>query len=400
MSIPSYLPGEAYAVVNGDVAILVDTTDAALVADLWEVSGATDVLAILDRMGAAGFSAMPEFAAVVRARSDVRVITRGTGTVQLLLDGETSRCDAAGVSTWSEQRLPADGVSGLTLTLGAPSDEAPLPLVAGVVRAATVRLDPVPAEEAPSVESAPAEESAAVAESVPAAQETPGQAPAAVDPAQTMVEPDEASFDALFGATIAGRRPEDAAVRELEENGAADPAPATPTPAPPAPISPDSEASSVGDHDNHTMTPAEFARLRSANRGSVPPVAPPPDAPAPVPPPPAAPVPRATLTLSTGREVVLDRPALVGRSPQARNTSSAQLPHLVVIDDPYISGTHLELSFVGNELRGTDVSTNGTMLRRTPEAAPTQLTKGVSTPVPDGAVLVISDGISISVSLA
>lgn len=409
MSHVSYVPGTAHAVVTYPVTVLVTEASAETLAGLWQVATtAPDVMGLLDVLGSAGFAAMPAFAATVRAGADLRVVTRGSGQVRVtLVDGEVA-CDAAGVSTWSEQRFPADQVTGLSVSVGSITGEPALPIVAGVVRASEV-IDGITATavdtraqvaEPQPTESEPEAEPKVEPEPYPTPAPTPVVAPVvAPDPASTMVEPDEASFDALFGATIAGRRPEDAAVREAEDL----PAPETDafvTPPPAALAVPPAFASTpapdLGDHDHHTMTPEEFARLRATGRADAPSssslIAPPPLVT-------QAPAPRVVLTLSTGREIVMDRPVLIGRSPQARNTSSTQLPLLVVIDDPYVSGTHLDLTLIDGQLRATDVSTNGTLLRLEAGAPAAPLVKEQATPVPDGAVLVISDHVTVTVSM-
>lgn len=393
----SYVPGDAYAVVARDVTVVVGDLDHALLTRLWHtVSTTPDVMALLEVLGEGGFAAMPEFAATVRSGADLRVVTRGSGQVRVVVDGDPVTCDATGVSTWSEQRFPADRVEAMTATLGTPTDAAELPVVAGVVRASAVTTGdgaPGPAASSPPL-SAPEEPEPAESHPV----EEPPPAPDPVDAAQTMVEPEEASFDALFGATVAGRRPEDAAIREPEE--AEEPAPVV-APPPPPPVAPTVDdatpAGPEGDHDQHTMTPEEFARLRSGNRAVDPVPAAPVERPVAPPAPPAGP--RVVLSLSTGREIVMDRPVLVGRSPQARNTTSTQLPLLVVVDDPYVSGTHLELALVDGELRATDTSSNGTLLRRGEVGTPTPMTRSEAAPVPDGSVLTISEDVSITVSV-
>lgn len=393
----TYLPGDAHALVTSDLAILVRDLDPTVLASLWETAHTTkpDVTRVLEVLGPAGISAMPEFAAVLRTSQDVRVITRGSGVVEVTLGTGSRAFDASGVSTWSEQRVSAEDLHGVRLALGRTTTGDRLPLVAGVVRAIDVVIDfgsgpaPVRDESTPVAADPPATapDPEPTPEPDPAPDPTPdpdptpephAAVPSTPDPAETMVEPDDANFDALFGATVAGRRPEDAAVRESEE------APATPVPPPPeVEAGPGQRA---GDHDDHTMSPDQFARLRAGAR----PVAPPPDQGA---------RPHATLTLSTGRVVVVDRPVLMGRSPQARNTSSAELPLLVVLDDPYVSGTHVEIGFAGAELQVTDVSTNGTLMRLTADAPPTKLTKNQRTALPHGAVLQVSDAISIQVSV-
>lgn len=232
-----------------------------------------------------------------------------------------------------------------------------------------------PAEAPPAAAAASALESA-----------TPAADSQVVDSAATLIEPEDSRFDAMFGATIAGRRPEDAAVRSDDDAAVAEPRTALPAPAADVPVPPTNAAAAVprlGDHDDRTVTRSQLRRARvqaSADAESQ-----------------AVDAGRAIrLVLSTGREVLVDRPLLVGRAPQARNASGTTLPSLVTVDDEYVSSTHLEVRPGGESLVVTDVSSNGTVLKR-PDVPPVPMRKGEPTEVADGAVLQISDDISISV---
>ena len=75
--------------------------------------------------------------------------------------------------------------------------------------------EPVPSKVAASVEPAAVPEPVASAQLSAASQ--------LVDPAATLIEPEDSRFDAMFGATVTGRRPEDAAVRSDDDVAAAEP---------------------------------------------------------------------------------------------------------------------------------------------------------------------------------
>lgn len=247
---------------------------------------------------------------------------------------------------------------------------------------ASARDEPVPSAVTASDEPTTVSEPVAAAEPVAASKP--------FDSAATLVEPEDSRFDAMFGATIAGRRPEDAAVRSDDDVSAAVPdAVASTTAAAPSrsPAAPTTSAAApvarLGDHDDLTVTHSQLrdARARVSTDAE---------------PQPALAAPAIRLALSTGREVVVDRPLLVGRAPQARNASGSTLPTLVTVDDEYVSSTHLEIRPAGDSLVVTDVSSNGTVLRRA-DAPAVPMRRGEPTEVFDGAVLQISDDISISV---
>lgn len=209
------------------------------------------------------------------------------------------------------------------------------------------------------------------------------------DAGATLFDPDDASFDAMF---FTSGRPEPEDVPEPNATTEADGDEDAPEPEQVAPEpTPDNDSGAgnddldvVGDHDEHTMSPAQFAELRARmrDRGAG-------DQP-------AAPRPP-RVVLSTGREAALDRSVLIGRAPQARNTTPTGLPHLLIVDDPFVSGTHLELAYRDGVVWATDFSTNGTLLR-SPHGEPVPLVKGVPTVIADGTVLEVSDNLTATVA--
>lgn len=211
----------------------------------------------------------------------------------------------------------------------------------------------------------------------------PAEAP---DSPATIIEPDEHEFDAMFGVTVPGRRPEDAAVRPIEadpedgdsEESAAHPSDPTPSRSvEPAPMTPD-----TGDHDGHTVARRSLPRRPGSAAGR-----------------PSRPGPSVTLGLSTGETYDVTGRALVGRSPRSTAVTGAALPQLVVVDDPYVSSTHLEIAVAAATVLVTDVSTNGTTLTP-PGGTEGVLVRDVPTDAADGSVLRLSDDLTITLSIS
>jgi hypothetical protein len=121
--------------------------------------------------------------------------------------------------------------------------------------------------------------------------------------------------------------------------------------------------------------------------------------------PPAPPVtarPVARLELSSGESVDVDRPVLVGRSPDAPPNGGIA-PLLVRVSSPHqeISSTHLEIRPGSGADHGSAVvvdlgSTNGTLLLQ-PGLPPEDLKAGVPVQLIPGALLDLGDGVTIRV---
>lgn len=374
-----YAPGE-HALAVGRGAIVMAPADRA--ADLSRLlEGAPAPLQVLSVLSGGDVARLPEFAAVVVDGADLVVLARGSYRVTYGEDAWSGE-EAA---TWREHRVAVVPDEDVVLGEVGVADQLTLPLEAGVVLAAQVTWRPeagVPAGE----DLDPVEGAAAVAE--PADADAPAPAddaagtvggtpgvplPPPPDPHSTLMEAGD-DFDEVVGATIQGRREPDAATRDpdtVEEAGGEEPG------AHRAPL--------PGDHDGRTITTEQLMRLREGQ---------PADAPAA----PTAQV-SATLTISTGDAVELDQPAIVGRSPRASQLSSAEMPHLVVVDDPYVSGTHLEIAVDGDAVVAIDRSTNGTTLTR-PGGSPERMTKDQPTVLADGSVLGLSEDITATVTIA
>ncbi len=404
----------AIAIAHGDVVMLVGAEHLHDVDRLWEAAGrVASVVEILDLLISDGFASMPPFAAVVSRGDSFGAIVRGAFAIHVFHDGGPVTWDGRGVSTWAEHAIPFEGFRGMQLVVDdehAQVGATPLPLVGGIVHASRIVIgeavpEPVQPARVPDVApavSAPPEISIPAAELPPPPPAvTPPPMPEVRDANETIYETDDVQFDAMFGVTVSGRRPEDAAVRvEPEPERAPEPPPPpepAPAPALDAAPAPDAAAPLPDDLDetsDHTVTRAQLEQER-ARRTPVP---------EPAPEPPAEPsrdavlVPTARLRLSNGKEVVVDGPVLVGRAPQSRNVTSSDLPQIVIVDDPYVSSTHLEIVRADDGLYVTDRSSNGTILAR-PGLPGTPMPKGERMLVPHGAALQISDAMTIQVSI-
>ena len=110
--------------------------------------------------------------------------------------------------------------------------------------------------------------------------------------------------------------------------------------------------------------------------------------------------PAARLLLSTGEEVEVDRPLIIGRAPEPRRIFSDEEPRLITVPSPAheISSTHLEVRpGVDGRPIVTDLgSTNGTVLVQ-PGLAPEDLQPGYPVALAAGAILDLGDGVTIKV---
>lgn len=111
-------------------------------------------------------------------------------------------------------------------------------------------------------------------------------------------------------------------------------------------------------------------------------------------------VPVMQLSLSTGQQVALDRPVLIGRAPESSRFGFGETPRLVTVPSPQqdISRTHVEIKVEGDHVLVTDLrSTNGTVVVL-PGAPPRRLHPGESVPVPAGTVVDLGDGVTAIVA--
>lgn len=401
-----YRPGDALALVTGVGVVVTDpgqeATLTALFVEPLKVPG------VVEALTAGGWSAVPDFACTVVEGDEVRVLVRGRHRVEIA--GEV--LEGHGVTTWSERSWPRAQVDAVVLRAG-DVDDTPvattrLPIEAGLVRASLVEwlvADRVVADDAPSAPAAaPPVEAAPSADHDPVPVAAPTYEPAPVvqapDSPATIIEPDEHEFDAMFGVTVPGRRPEDAAVRPIEADVDEDadeparPVPASPAPTSPAPTSapttpvplkpaaPAPMTPDTGDHDGRTVARSSLPRRPRSG-----------------PAPQQRSGPFVTLTLSTGESYDVTGRALVGRSPRSTAVTGAALPQLVVVDDPYVSSTHLEIAVAAATVLVTDVSTNGTTLTP-PGGTEGVLVRDVPTDAADGSVLRLSDDLTITIAVS
>jgi hypothetical protein len=338
-----FAPGDWYAVVGDRVTVLLPGSQRDRVAALWDLadSGA-GAEALLDALLAGGLSSLDHFALVAHDDDSTHLIVRGAPTATVSSTGGEEILSAAPGTTWAEQVLA--GVTSVRVTLNGEGS-ADHRLTPGLARVSAVEFGTPPAP-------APVEE--------PAAGE-----PVAVAP-EVVPEPEPAPAEPMqFGS------PED------------DPTPTGETPV---------VADDWSDRDGQTQagTPvADFERPPIPGQEIAPDVV-------------AQPV--ASLVLSTGDVVAVDRTVLVGRAPEARRFASHDQPHVVTVPSPHqeISSTHLEIRPGAGADHGSAIatdlgSTNGTVLAQ-PGLDPEELKPGIAVSLIPGAVLDLGDGVTIQVT--
>ncbi|HSF36045.1 MAG TPA: FHA domain-containing protein [Nocardioides sp.] len=337
-----FAPGDWYAVVGDRVTVLLPNSQRDRVAALWDLadSGA-GAEALLDALLAGGLSSLDHFALVAHDDDSTHLIVRGAPTATVSSTAGEEILSAAPRTTWAEQVLA--GVTSVRVTLSGEGS-ADHRLTPGLARVSAVEFG-TPSTAAPAEEPA-AEEPAVVAPDV----EADLEAPAA--PMQ-------------FGS------PED------------DPTPTGETPV---------VADDWSDRDGQTQVGApvaDFERPPIPGQEIAPDVV-------------AQPV--ASLVLSTGDVVAVDRTVLVGRAPEARRFASHDQPHVVTVPSPHqeISSTHLEIRPGAGADHGSAIatdlgSTNGTVLAQ-PGLDPEELKPGIAVSLIPGAVLDLGDGVTIQVT--
>jgi hypothetical protein len=340
-----FAPGDWYAVVGDRVTVLLPGSQRDRVAALWDLadSGA-GAEALLDALLAGGLSSLDHFALVAHDDDSTHLIVRGAPTATVSSTGGEEILSAAPGTTWAEQVLA--GVTSVRVTLNGEGS-ADHRLTPGLARVSAVEFGTPPAP-APVEEPAAGEPAVVAPEVVP----EPEPEPAPAEPMQ-------------FGS------PED------------DPTPTGETPV---------VADDWSDRDGQTQvgTPvADFERPPIPGQEIAPDVV-------------AQPV--ASLVLSTGDVVAVDRTVLVGRAPEARRFASHDQPHVVTVPSPHqeISSTHLEIRPGAGADHGSAIatdlgSTNGTVLAQ-PGLDPEELKPGIAVSLIPGAVLDLGDGVTIQVT--
>lgn len=405
-----YAAGPGWAVISPHLVVLVQDAEPAVLDALWHLGHRDDFSALgaVATLSGGALNALPSFALLVLG-AEPRLLIRGAYTAIVERADTQESWKAADVSTWSEHRLDGQ-VRGLTLTSSIETavPEMHLPIASGVVAASAVRLarlgvaDREQTDE-PRVVPAPVLDSVPTVVSQPDVLADAGASPAEVPPDNAVAPPEDGevppedaapaeprsrdtladpvgeSYDALFGPTIA-RRPEDAAVRPIEDVPLSDDVPVG--------SASESEIPLALQHDG--MTIAQQARMPGVVSG-------PPDIDGPAP---GAVGVRAHLELSDGRSFSLERPVYFGRAPEALGASIEALPQLVTVESPNgeVSRTHVEVRREGEDVLVRDVSSNGTLLIR-PGQQPERLTARRDTLLTHGSALLLGDEVSISVTI-
>ena len=139
-----YRAGSWFALIGPEAVVaLPPDSGAALVERLWQQIAASevafsDVVDVLTAAGGGSFSAIPPFAAVVREGDNARIAVRGRVLARVLTADDEREITGAEVTTWSERFVPA--MIGIEFRVEDGGEDPALPIVAGVVRAASIAL--------------------------------------------------------------------------------------------------------------------------------------------------------------------------------------------------------------------------------------------------------------------
>ena len=351
-----YRPGDWFAVLGERAAVLLPPGEKARVGALWAlVDDGAGFDVVLDALIAGGLRELPGFVLVATEDGTTRVVARGpVRATASTRDGEVV-VDGREATTWAERALT--GVRSMRLDVGEDDDEPGGP--AGddlTIRGGLVRVRSVSQPPGQATEPTP------VADPEPEPQPAPEPEPEPEPAPEPDPEPELATE----------------AVPVVPE-----PWPGTPAPAPYAeePGRPEQDA----DHDGDALTGRSTESAVDAAGPAV------------------TSRPVARLVFSHGDDVSVDRPVVVGRSPEARRFTSGEQPRLVSVPSPQqeISSTHLEIRPGSGADHGSAVvtdlgSTNGSVLVQ-PGLPPEDLTPGVPVQLIPGAVLDLGDGVTIQV---
>lgn len=358
-----FAPGDWYAVVGQRVTVLLPGSQRGRVATLWDLadSGA-GADALLDALLAGGLSTLDHFALVAHDDDSTRLIVRGAPTATVSSAGGEEVLTAAPGTTWAEQVLAGVSRVRVTLTGDGSADHH---LTPGLARVSAVEF------ATPSASAAAGEPTTDESAEAPVVAEAPAVEVPADEPAVEVPAEEPVADEPVPAAPLQFGSPED------------DPTPTGETP----PVQDD-----WTDRDGQTQagTPhAEFERPPIPGQEIGPDVV-------------AQPV--ASLVISTGDVVSVDRTVLVGRAPEARRFASHDQPHVVTVPSPHqeISSTHLEIRPGAGADHGSAVatdlgSTNGTVLAQ-PGLDAEELKPGIAVSLIPGAVLDLGDGVTIQVT--
>jgi hypothetical protein len=378
----SYRSGEWFGIFGERALVLLPPSEKARVAALWElVDDGAGFDEVLDALIATGLRALPAFVLVSEAGDQTRAVVRGPARVVLTAGEETVELDGTGASTWVERSLA--GVTRMHAVLGEEVEAGGHTVVAGLVRVGRVDeppyAPPEPVTEAPTGEWATDEQYAAV----PAEPSAPTGPEPSVPPMPPV--PPVPSMPPVPSAPP---------VPPAAEAPEGEPVPDTESVPVPEPWAPPPVAAPDNDHDGMTRTGGwdaeELARQQPGIPGQ--------------PPAPGVTRPVARLLFSSGEDVEVDRPVLVGRAPEARRFTSTEQPRLVTVPSPHqeISSTHLEVRPGAGADHGSAVvtdlgSTNGTVIVQ-PGLPPEDLQPGIAVQLIPGAVIDLGDGVTIQVA--
>ncbi len=408
---------------------ITDSATVALWNSLQRATGVGQFLEALSAATGASLLALPGFGVVLRSGTTVHVAARGHVVVEVGTAQGPQLIDADGAATWIERTIEsAEAVtirgSSAAATAAFPILAGVVP--AGCLSTAPVRNDAAPSGADPSgaaqpvsvPRSAPAVPAGGAIllpeDSVPSESPVPSDDPvvpedlgrsvdsrppedpeeqpsAPADDAQQAPDEDD-EFAALFGETT--YQPiEDAAVR-LKDPSASEFISAVPGRGPgPVPAVDQDPGDVLGDHDGMTImsldgllptsgTPAPGSAPASPDQASGPLVlalicpaghaspahrttcrvcgAPILGSPVQVPRPALG-----RMLTADGESIDLDQEVILGRSPRAERVRAMEVPRLVPLPYPHISGSHLAIRLEGWSVLAQDLhSRNGTFLRR------------------------------------
>jgi hypothetical protein len=343
---------------------------------------------VLETLVGQGIASAPPFALLDGDAAVLRVVVRGDAAVAAqLADGEVV-FSGLGMATWTERVV--EGVTRVRLTVpgstwtvlfegdGTPHGTSPEIVPQSVPETVAAPMGASPAENTWGPNAGP--------EQPRPEQPRPEQPSAVIE--EPRADPDSEAYDFLFGDTIY-RTQAGASIR-------------IPNPDPERP----------GDHDGQTMLASDLGRSHAggaegdpASEATV--LAPIPPRSATVPADqvpadraehaPSLPLgPTLQLERADGRREALNRPVLIGRSPESSGSASeARL--ITIADDPDISRTHLRVAVEGDAVVVTDLGSKNGSIITLPGAAPRKLRASEPTVVLPGTLIDLGGGTTFTV---
>ena len=400
----SYRTGDWFGIFGDHATVLLPPTEKARVAELWElVDDGAGFDEVLDALITSGLRELPGFVLVSESDGETRVVLRGDARAGFTTGEGYEELDGSIATTWVERSL--HGVARMEIHVADEAEGVDHTIAGGLVRVA--RVDAPPYRPEPSGGGAHAADPVLAADGndgpdtgsipVPGPRSSPPPGPPVGRPPGPPVGPP-------VGLPVGPPQGPPAGPPVGPPVGPPTGPPVGPPTGPPtgAPIDPPIEplrgplAATDPDDDHDGMTqaggwdPEELAPQQPGIPGQ----------------PPAPAVTRAVarLRFSSGEDVEVDRTVLVGRAPEARGFTSAELPRLVTVPSPNqeISSTHIEIRPGSGADHGSAVvtdlgSTNGTVVVQ-PGLPPEELQPGTAVQLVPGAVIDLGDGVTIQVS--